>query len=408
MVREEDFMEIKIKAAIDSGNSEHGLIIGEEKILQPSAIAKTSKNPFYEDLNTENAVKNIYKQLVVSINSTAVVPGMYYIGDYAIQSDESYQNIAIAYELKYESDVPVIMTLGMLAARAVQEAYEVDPTLSQPIKAKIDMATGLPFTEFDQEIGKKFADRFAKDNHDIIVYLGKDKTVKVELDFQFVKVYPEAAPVVFSLWQDAESTTRKGDIFKEFEETYKLKDVDGDYFQEKRLLHIDIGDGTTEFPITEGFIPNQKFKKGTKNGIGHAIENIVDDYADKINVPVVQRHNISKVLKDKKHKYHQVALQVMQDPLSKQAQEIIRNAIKQMQNVQNELDVVVVYGGGSVLLKKHLYDALKQVCDTREIKLLYIPEKYAATLFVEGLYNIMTNGIFDHAKEEFLSLPVNK
>jgi plasmid segregation protein ParM len=392
-------MEINLRAAVDSGNSEHGIIIEEEGIFQPSAIAKTTKNPFYEDLNVESAVKGLFKRLVVSINSSAVEPGLYYIGEYAIESSESYKNTMIGLDQKNTSDVPVVMTLGMLAAKAVQEAYKNDPELKEVVNVTVDMVTGLPVKEYNQDICKKFAERFMKDTHDIRVYLGSSKTVRVELKFEFVKVVPEAVPVVFSLEQDSKQNVRTGDIFKEFIDTYQLKNVDGDYFSEKRILHIDIGEGTSEFPITEGYDPNQKFVRGSNNGIGHAIENILDEYAEIIKVPSVQRHNVSKVLKDKKHKYHNIALQLMQDQLYKQSQEIIRIAGKQMNNVQNELDFVVVYGGGSVLLKPHLYPQLKTLCDEKQIKVLYIPEKYAPTLYLEGLNNTLNNGIYDSAKE---------
>ncbi|MGN5651087.1 hypothetical protein [Bacillus sp. Brlt_9] len=407
-------MEISFKAAVDSGNSEQAMMINGEKILQPSTIAKETSNPFYEDKTLDHAVKTIFKQLVISINSTSVEPGMYFVGENAIQQGDSYKNMMLGFEDKHQSDVPVIMTLGMLAAKAVQAAYEKDTNLEEPIKLKVDMITGLPCTEYDQEIGLAFADRYTKDKHDVRVYLGKNKTVKVEIEFDFVKVVPEASPVVFSLWQDENGEVREGIIFEEFINAYKTddednewNDMDGNIFveedNEKKLLHIDIGDGTTEYPITVGLEPDQKFKKGSNNGIGHAVENSVDELAAEINVPSMQRHTVSKILKDSTHKYHHTALRVVDNALSKQADEILRQAGKQMNSVQNELDVVVVYGGGSVLLKKHLYPRLKKVCDTKQIKLLYIPEQFAATLYVEGLNNILNSELFEQFKKQALA-----
>ncbi|MGF7534928.1 ParM/StbA family protein [Bacillus mexicanus] len=414
-------MEINLKGVVDAGNSEHGSMIDGKLELQPSTIAKTSNNPFYEDMNVEYAVENIFKHLVVNIDSTTVKSGTYFIGAYALDSNEAHQNTMLGVEKKYESDVPVIMTLGTYAAKAVQQSFEQNKTLPEKIKVKADMITGLPVREYDQETGKKFADRFMNCLHNVRVYLGKSKTVSVELEFEFVKVFPEAAPVVWSLWKDDKDEPRNDDIFKGFL-TYKKptgaeeteseekesnemfsKEVTGDYFSDKRILHIDIGEGTTEFPITEGLIPNQKLVKGSQNGIGHAIEVIQQEYADLINVPSVQRHTISQALKNKSNKYYLRALDMIQEPLNKQAQEIIRYAVSQVNKVHNELDIIVVYGGGSVLMKPHLYPKLVELCSDREIELLYIPEKFATTLYIEGLNNMLTNGVFEKIKKEALS-----
>lgn len=414
-------MEINLKGAVDAGNSEHGSMINGELTLQPSTIAKTTKNPFYEDMNVEYAVENIFKHLVVNIDSTTVESGTYYIGSYAIDSNEAYKNTMLGLEQKHQSDVPVIMTLGTYAAKAVQKSFEQSQTLPEKIVVKADMITGLPVREYDQETGKKFADRFMTGIHNVRVYLGKSKTVSVELNFEFVKVFPEAAPVVWSLWKDSEDKPRNDEIFKDFQ-TYKrpteaeetgaeeketatmyTKEVTGEYFSDKRILHIDIGEGTTEFPITEGLVPNQKLARGTQNGIGHAIEVIQQEYADLINVPSVQRHTISQVLKNKSNKYYERALEMIQIPLNKQAQQIFLSAVTQINSIYNELDVIVVYGGGSVLMKPHLYSKLVELCLDREIELLYIPEKFATTLYIEGLNNMLTNGVYDQIKADTLN-----
>lgn len=51
-----------------------------------------------------------------------------------------------------------------------------------------------------------------------------------------------------------------------------MKDITGEYFQEKRLLHIDIGDGTTEYVVTKGYDYDNDHSSGERHGIGHAIE----------------------------------------------------------------------------------------------------------------------------------------
>lgn len=408
MVREEIFMEIKLQAAIDSGNSENAMIVDGQLTRLPSVVSKSSKNPFYDELELDSAVRDIFKQLVVSIDSPAVTPGIYLVGEYAIENSTSYINTEVGAEEKHTSEVPVTMAFGMLAAKAVQEAYKKDPQLDSTIKATVDMATGLPVREYSKATGEKFAERFMKGIHKVQVHLGSDKTVSVELDFDFVKVFSEAVPVIFSLVNDVENNIRKGEIFAEFQKKYGKLGIDGSHFLNKRILHTDIGEGTTELPITEGFKPNQKLSDGKNFGIGHATETILDDYSRVIRVSSTQRHAVSKVLKNKEHKYYDKAINLMENPLESQADQILRAIKKQIDVVQNELDLVVVYGGGSILLKKFLEPKADLLCSDREIQLFYVPEEFAPTLFVEGLAVTFVNGVFEKIKAAHMAKnPVN-
>ncbi|MED4284947.1 ParM/StbA family protein [Priestia megaterium] len=393
-------VKVDLRLATDLGNSEVALMESGELTLQPSTVVKVSKNPFYEDLVVADAVKDIYQQLAVSITSPALqVPALYLIGDFATESSGYYTNTILGATKKHTSDVPVVMALGMIAAKAVQKAYEKDPNLNEEIRVTVDMATGLPVREFSKESAFAFSQRFMKGNHIVKVLLGVEKQVTVDIDFDYVEVFPEAVPVAFSLVYNSENKFRKGEIFKEFQEAYGYNPFNGEYFADKRALHIDVGDGTTEFPITDGFKPNQKLAQGTNNGIGHAAENILDEYANAIFVTSVQRQDISKVLKQKTHKYHSVAMDLIQVELEKQAQEIMRKARQQLDAVQNNIDIIVVYGGGSILLKPYLYDLLAELCEQRRIQLFYVPETNASTLYVEGLHSTLINGVYNQFKE---------
>ncbi|WP_456364417.1 ParM/StbA family protein [Priestia aryabhattai] len=392
----------EFKVALDSGNSEASFIEGDLLVRQPSIISKTRKNPFYEDLNLEDAVKNIYDQLVVSIQSPALsggLPATYYIGKFASESTSSYSNTVLGMTEKHTGKVPVVVALGLVAARAVQRAHKKDPLLTQDIEATVDMATGLPVREFNSGTGDLFAERFTKGYHEVTVLLGKEKHVKVRINFDFVKVFPEAAPVVFSIVYDKNKKPRKGDIFKDFQEKYGWNPFDGSHFLGKRLLHIDIGDGTTEYVITEGLNPNQKLTRGTNNGIGHATENILDDYSKIAHIKNPLRQDVTEVIKNQNHKWYAETMELLQEEFEIQADEIAVNALKLLDVVRNEVDAVVVYGGGSIPLKEYLYPELDEQCAERRMDLFYVPEEYAATLFVQGLNIIIVNGLFDKLKK---------
>ncbi len=75
----------------------------------------------------------------------------------------------------------------------------------------------------------------------------------------------------------------------------------------------------------------------------------------------------------------------MKRPLESQVRQIIQNVKRQLTKARNEIDVVCVYGGGSILMRTILYPQLKELCDEREIKLLYIPSEYAVQMNAMGL-----------------------
>jgi len=65
----------------------------------------------------------------------------------------------------------------------------------------------------------------------------------------------------------------------------------------------------------------------------------------------------------------------------------------------NEVDVIAVYGGGSILMKPYLASKLEALCTEREIKLLYAPEKYATILNAAGLDIFVRGNIFKALKK---------
>ena len=46
-----------------------------------------------------------------------------------------------------------------------------------------------------------------------------------------------------------------------------------------------------------------------------------------------------------------------------------------------------------------VYDELKDICDDRKVQLLYVPEKFATTLYVDGLHGWAT-ALLEKQKEK--------
>lgn len=384
----------------DNGNSEHDIIVDGKLIQQPNVNCTVDRLPWSEEQAPESFIKNLQDQLIVTIDSPSARPGMYYIGKFALESGELIENMQVGLDRKSDVDLPLVNTLGQIAAVAVQRAYEEEKKIVENLEVQVDMATALPITQHTDESSSKFEKRFTNGPHHVTVHLGKQR-VAVKLVFVYAKAIPEATPVTFALQKDTEGNWREGDIFKEFVEAYGLdKKFNGSYFKDKRILHIDIGDGSTEYPITEGNKFLRQFIHGSNHGAGYAIEEALDEFNRLIHLPDSPRQFFSDVIKNPRHKYHARAMKTLKRPLEGQSRHIIQNIRKQLTKARNEIDIICVYGGGSILMRSILYPMLKELCDEREIQLLYIPAQYAVTMNAQGLDAFVRGKIYDALKSK--------
>lgn len=384
----------------DNGNSEHDLMIDGRLIKQPNVNCRVDELPWREEQAPEGFIKNLQDQLVVTIDSPSAQPGMYYIGKFALESGEILDNIQIGIDSKSEMDLPVVNTLAQIAAVAVQKAYEEEKHIPAQLDIEVDMATALPVTQHTDESSAKFEKQFTSGRHHVTVHLGILR-VSVNIVFPFVKVVPEATPVIFTLQKDAAGNWREGEIFAEFAASYGIdKKFNGSFFKDKRILHVDIGDGSTEYPITEGNRFLRQFVHGSHHGAGYAIEEALQEFNRLIHLPDSPRQFFSDVLKNPKHKYHARALKTLRRPLESQVKQIVQHVKKQLTKARNEIDLICVYGGGSILMQAILYPYLKELCDVREIKLFYIPAEFAVELNATGLDAFVRGKIYEALKNK--------
>jgi plasmid segregation protein ParM len=385
----------------DNGNSEHDLIIDGKLIQQPNVNCTVDTLPWSEEQAPESFIKNLQDQLVVTVDSPAARPAMYYIGKFALESGEILDTLQIGIDLKCDMDLPIVNTLAQIAAVAVQKAYAEEKKVPDNIEVEVDMVTALPVTQHTDENAAKFERRFMSGSHHVTVHLGIQR-VAVKIVFPFTKVVPEATPVIFTLQKDADGGWREGSIFKEFAETYEQdeKKFNGSYFKDKRILHVDIGDGSTEYPITEGNKFLRQFVHGSHHGIGYAIEEALDEFNRLIHLPDSPRQFFSDVIKNGKHKFHARAIRTLKRPLESQVRQIIQNVKRQLTKARNEIDIICVYGGGSILMRSILYPQLKEISDERDMKLLYVPSEYAVQLNAMGLDAFVRGKIYEALKNK--------
>ncbi len=384
----------------DNGNSEQDLIINGDHIQQPNVYTKVRALPNFDDVVETDIINNISDNLVVTVSSPSCEKSTYYVGQYARKSGKKLNNIEVgAFNSKVDSSVPVVNTLAHIAGYAVKKAEEKINGV-EDIEVSVDMVTALPVLQYSKGNARKFANKFLNGAHLVQVHVSK-RVINVRIVFQYVKVLPESVPTVFYL----QSLKHGHPILKEFNERYGIN-VDGKFFQNKRILHVAIGEGTTEYPLTEDMLYNLNFVEGSNNGVGHAIERVVKDFMKEKFLQKFSRQDYSDILRNPAHKYYKDALDFIDVELEAEAEEIMRHVREEVGRANNEIDIIAIYGGGSILMRKFLANKAIKLVEDVESMILYVPESEAVEIEVKGMYNFASSSIFAKLKQKSAEIEI--
>jgi len=379
---------MKLVVANDIGNSETKMIVNDTLIKQPSVVKRLLSKPNVTETNVEKNIANLLDELIVHVTSNAIKrSGLYFIGKRANMTADKVENMNIKLGNKSKHDIPVLMTLSMLAARSVQLAYQENQELPPSISVDVSMTTAIPASEYSADQARYLEGRFTSNDHVVIVYVG-ETPVTVTLHFQTVKVTQEGIPALYALLES------ENEILKNYNEHYKKQAVPKD-FANKRILHVDIGDGTTEYIYTVGMNPVTDVCSGEKRGVGHATEEATQLLKEEVGGFLnLNRQQFMDIFRDPSHHLHDLAVRFMQEARYSQAQRILEDIQEKYSDIAGNVDVIAVYGGGSIQFKEELYEELLDFANTVHCEVLWIPEKYAVDMNVNGLHVINEKILF--------------
>lgn len=371
---------MKLIVGNDIGNSATKTIVNGTLIKQPSVIKRLLKKPDFTEIDDRKNVINLLDELVVNVSSNAIRrDGLYFVGKRANVTADNVENINIKLGNKHKHDIPVIMTLSMLSARAVQLYYQEKSEVPSSLELDIDMITAIPASEFSKEKAEQLQNRFLDHEHIVTIYVG-DKSVMVKLKFDFVRVTQEGVPALYAFLESDE------EILSNYKKLYSDDLIPKD-LKDKKILHVDIGDGTTEYIYTTGLNPVLDACSGERRGVGHATEEatklIKDEVGGYLNI---NRQQFISIHRDETHNLHVLANQFMREARYLQSNRILEDIEeKYTNNAAGNVDIIAVYGGGSIQFKPELYDSLLEFTETVKCKLLWVPENYAVDMNVNGM-----------------------
>ncbi|PEO37642.1 ParM/StbA family protein [Bacillus wiedmannii] len=368
----------------------------DNKVEKVQSVYKRLFTPIApSETNIEKCVANLLEELNVHITSNSIKrSGQFLVGERAMKFGKDVKSMNISEGGKYIDDLPIIHTISITAAKAIQKAYQDTKKLPKTLDVEVDLITAIPASEWNPERARILQDRFLKGTHIAIVDVAEEK-VTVTIKFNDAKVTREGIPPLYLMLKTIRE--KKLDMFKQYvnfcKNNLKYREeklnslLTESIFSRKKILHADIGDGTTEYIYTVGVNPNSDACTGEKRGVGHAIkEAIALLQGDKPGIGELTRQQFSEILQNKEHNFHTEAKSFFYETRFVQAENILQDIKnKYRENTASEAQVIAVYGGGSVGFKEDLYDELATFCKVNKLELLWITEKYAIDMNIEGM-----------------------
>ena len=380
---------LRLKFANDNGNSEQDMFFNNVAVAQPNVYAQIHRLPNMDEVNIEHVAENIHDNLIVAVEGQ-----LYYVGNKALRSGSRCRSIEVGVDNnKVTNHIVYVNTLAHIAGEAVAETYRQGGGFDQEIECAVDMATAIPVSYYSKSAGAAFAQRFMGKAHLVSVFVGPIE-VSVRIHFDFVKVIPEGVTASHAFLAHPE-------FFEAYNKSHDSK-LTPEYMGKARILHVAIGEGTTEFPLTyNGIEFNPDFIEGTNNGNGHAIDRIFIPFKQDVGLLKFTRQDFSNILKDGDHRYHDRAMDFMLPSLEEEAEDILTMIKHIIYKANNEIDVVAVYGGGSILMRPMIDERLQDFCSAggKGIKVLYIEESQAVMLEAVGLNDFVNSKLFEKIKE---------
>lgn len=353
---------------------------------------------FDNDTQKDDYFENFLDHMDLSISSSSVrSQGRFLVGQAALDSHLSLRSFDVNdYIGKAENDISVILTLSVIAGMQVKKLYKNGQDLTDPIKVKVKMATGLPIMESKQvSVSEHYEQKFMDSKHTVTFHNFSDPITVV---ISFEKVYVGREGELAQLYINFADDKLRQSIINNFKENYPTlaKDVQSDdLFNAQNVLGIDIGAGTTDIvSVIDGKV-NVAASSSLPVGYGSVLQDAVDfmvlnriNINDRSQLAAFLAEPATALSRSKKQKVEQI-VEAQEQPF---VDKIIDATSKAVRLAGANVDLAYVYGGGSIPMKStDLHDKLtKKLSDGFNggitIPVIWIDDDFAQDLNLMGLY----------------------
>ncbi|WP_347284083.1 ParM/StbA family protein [Lactobacillus taiwanensis] len=380
------------------------------QIAMPSILAVKKQQNNYDPVSFDNKdqeetyMKDFLSHLDMAVNSPAVnMQGRFLLGQSAIESQlqstrEFDVNDASG---KSDTDLSIILTLGLIAGQRVKNAYANGEDLYEQLNVVVTMATALPVLE-----GKtnnkitEYKQRFMNGTH-TVTFNNFKEAITVKVKFAEVFVTLEGSAAQFAIMH-ADKQMEK-DIEENFKKHYPdWNGVTGkELTQSQNVLNIDIGHGTVDIVVISDGRVNPNASSSLPFGYGNSITEAMNRLEGEGNIIGSQASfqkfingNVGLLQRQKQEYYREVVydqLDVLTDKIVSTVSQVLRNG-------GTQAELVFVHGGGSIPmaeqsnLREDLDAKLRAFNGGKSVPVVWINPDYAQIMNEKGL-DLLVNSL---------------
>lgn len=394
---------VKMNVANDLGYGSVKAKVNDTKIHFPSVLALQHEQDIAKPVEFDSEkeklsyLSDMINHMDVTVSSSAVkTQGRFLLGTAAIKSSLPMRAFDVNdFTGKSDNDLSIILTLGMIAAQRVALAVENDEDLSEQLNTEVNMTTALPVSEGKKNgIVDSYINKYINSKHTVVFHNLKDP---ITVSLTFNKVYVALEGEVAQLYIQNSDIKLKGLIKKDFSKNYPELATEievTDLVKIKNLLGIDIGEGTTDLVVIKDGKANAVSSTSLPTGYGNALQDAIDvlqtqnmNFEARSQLQDYLSQDVSPLAKRMQNKVRQTVF----EQLAPFADKIVEAASKTMRKAGANVEVLYVYGGGSIPmleqteLRQKLAQKMKDFSGGIDVPVIWIDKSYAQILNEKGL-----------------------
>lgn len=394
---------VKMNVANDLGYGSVKAKVNDTKIHFPSVLALQREQDIAKPVEFDSEkeklsyLSDMINHMDVTVSSSAVkTQGRFLLGTAAVKSSLPMRAFDVNdFTGKSDNDLSIILTLGMIAAQRVALAVKNDEDLSEQLNAEVNMTTALPVSEGKKNgIVDSYINKYVNSKHTVVFHNLKDP---ITVSLTFNKVYVALEGEVAQLYIQNSDIKLKGLIKKDFAKNYPELATEievTDLVKIRNLLGIDIGEGTTDLVVIKDGKANAVSSTSLPNGYGNALQDAIDvlqtqnmNFEARSQLQDYLSQDVSPLAKRMQNKVRQTVF----EQLAPFADKIVEAASKTMRKAGANVEVLYVYGGGSIPmleqteLRQKLAQKMKDFSGGIDVPVIWIDKSYAQILNEKGL-----------------------
>lgn len=394
---------VKMNVANDLGYGSVKAKVNDTKIHFPSVLALQREQDIAKPVEFDSEkeklsyLSDMINHMDITVSSSAVkTQGRFLLGTAAVKSSLPMRAFDVNdFTGKSDNDLSIILTLGMIAAQRVALAVENGEDLSEQLNAEVNMTTALPVSEGKKNgIVDSYINKYINSKHTVVFHNLKDP---ITVSLTFNKVYVALEGEVAQLYIQNSDIKLKGLIKKDFSKNYPELATEievTDLVKIKNLLGIDIGEGTTDLVVIKDGKANAVSSTSLPTGYGNALQDAIDvlqtqnmNFEARSQLQDYLSQDVSPLAKRMQNKVRQTVF----EQLAPFADKIVEAASKTMRKAGANVEVLYVYGGGSIPmleqteLRQKLAQKMKDFSGGIDVPVIWIDKSYAQILNEKGL-----------------------